>query len=69
MAMTLRLHGRLLLEHEFLQMFYGVVQGLMVLAASSLFKMAADVRKLKRDLNAAWKIIRQLEKKENENGI
>jgi hypothetical protein len=50
-------------EHaRVIEIFYGVVQALMVLGISGVIKMAFDQKKMRQDLNAAWQKIRQLEK-------
>ena len=45
-----------------LSIFFGVLQSLILVVISGAFKMFMDIRDLKKDLNAAFLKIRELEK-------
>ena len=50
-----------------LPIFFGVFQSLILLLITSAFKMYWDVRELKKDLNQAFKKIRDLELSDQRN--
>ena len=53
--------------HEAMRVFFGVLQALIMVTISCAFKMYWDVKKLKRDLRAAFTKIRELEKRDQRN--
>lgn len=49
--------------HQSMQVFFGVLQALILVVISGAFKMFYDVKRLKRDLNSCFKKIREIEKR------
>lgn len=51
---------------QFITVFFGVFQALILVVIAASFKTYWDVRLLKKNMNAAFKKIRTLEKRESE---